>query len=97
MRHDVASMPQFDLKCAVCYKKFGKYFVFHHKRYLTGDRIYSNFADTYSYNEYVLPVIKSDPNRFSLLCRSHHKMIEAMKRFKPETLDRAIKIVKESK
>lgn len=95
-KRDVAAMPQFDLKCYVCHKKFGKWFVFHHKRYLTSDKIYSNFKDSYAYNEYVLPVIKSDPNRFTLLCRKHHKMVEILKSFKPERLDRLINIVKQS-
>jgi len=95
-KHAVASLPQFDLKCGVCHKKFGKYFVFHHKRYLTGDKIYSAFKDSYSYNEYVLPIIKSDPDRFSLLCRKHHRVVEMMKMFKPETFNRLVKIVKES-
>ena len=58
LKREVAAMPQFDLKCAVCQKKFGKYFVFHHKKYITGDKIYSDFKHTYAYNEYVLPIIK---------------------------------------
>ena len=97
LKHDVAALPQFDLKCYVCHRKFGKYFTFHHKRYINGDKIYSDFADTYAYNEYVLPVIRKDPNRFTLLCKKHHKAVEALKMFKPETLDRLIKVVRESK
>lgn len=97
LKHDVAAMPQFDLKCAVCHKKFGKYFVFHHKRYINGDKIYSDFKDSWSYNEYVLPVIKKDPHRFALLCKKHHKLVEMMKMFKPENFERLVKVVRESK
>lgn len=97
LKHDVASMPQFDLKCYVCHRKFGKYFVFHHKTYINGDKIYSDFKDTYAYNEYVLPVIRNDPNRFALLCKKHHKVVEMLKMFKPENFDRLVKVVKESK
>jgi len=96
MKREVAFLPQFDGKCYVCGKKFGKWFVFHHKRYLNSDKIYSDFKDSYSYNEYVLPVIKSDPNRFALLCKKHHQSVEMLKKFKPENLKKLIKLVDES-
>jgi len=96
MKREVAFMPQFDGKCYVCGKKFGKWFVFHHKRYLNSDKIYSDFKDSYAYNEYVLPVIKRDPNRFALLCKKHHQSVEMLKKFKPENLKRLIKLVDES-
>lgn len=96
LKREVALMPQFDGKCYVCGKKFGKYFLFHHKRYLNSDKIWSDFKDSWSYNLYVLPVIKNDPNRFALLCKKHHQSVEMLKRFKPENLERLIKLVKES-
>jgi len=97
MKRDVASMPQFDLKCAVCHRKYGKYFVFHHKKYITSDKIYSDFKDTYAYNEYVLPIIRKDPNRFALLCKKHHTSVERLKMFSPENFERLIKVAKESR
>lgn len=97
LRREVAAMPQFDLKCAVCHRKYGKYFVFHHKRYITGDKIYSDFKHTHAYNEYVLPIIKKDPNRFALLCKKHHKVVEMLKMFKDENFERLIKVTKESR
>ena len=97
LKREVAAMPQFDLKCAVCHRKFGKYFVFHHKRYITGDKIYSDFKDTYAYNEYVLPVIKKDPNRFALLCKKHHKVVEMLKMFRADNFERLIKVAIESR
>tara|TARA_B100000029_G_scaffold212506_1_gene210533 strand:+ start:2000 stop:2395 length:396 start_codon:yes stop_codon:yes gene_type:complete len=97
LKREVASMPQFDLKCGVCHRKYGKYFVFHHKQYLDSDKIYSDFSDTYAYNEYVLPIIKKDPNRFALLCKKHHTSIERLKMFTPENFERLIKIARESR
>lgn len=97
MKREVASLPQFDLKCFVCNKKFGKYFVFHHKKYLNSDKIYSDFKDSYAYNIYVLPIIKNDPNRFALLCKKHHQSVEVMKMFRLEVFDRLIKLIKESR
>ena len=94
---DVAAMPQFDLKCAVCHRKYGKYFVFHHKRYLNSDKIYSDFKDTYAYNEYVLPIVRKDPNRFALLCKKHHTSVERLKMFTKENFERLIKVAKESR
>jgi len=96
LKREIAFMPQFDGKCYVCGKKFGKYFLFHHKKYLNSDKIWSDFKDSWSYNLYVLPVIKSDPNRFALLCKKHHQSVEMLKRFKPENLERLIKLVKDS-
>mgnify|MGYP006111320409 CR=1 FL=1 len=97
LKRDVASMPQFDLKCAVCHRKFGKYFVFHHKRYLNSDKIYSDFVNTYAYNEYVLPIVRKDPNRFALLCKRHHSTVEKLKMFKDDNFERLIKVTKESR
>ena len=97
LKREVAAMPQFDLKCAVCHRKFGKYFVFHHIRYLDSDKIYSDFSDTFAYNEYVLPIIKKDPNRFALLCKKHHKVVEMLKMFKKENYERLIRVTNESR
>ena len=97
LKREVASMPQFDLKCEVCHRKYGKYFVFHHKWYLDSDKIYSDFKHTYAYNEYVLPIVKKDPNRFALLCKKHHKVVEILKMFKKENFERLIRVTKESR
>ena len=97
MKRDVAAMPQFDLKCAVCHRKYGKWFVFHHKRYLNSDKIYSDFSDTHAYNEYVLPIIRKDPNRFALLCKKHHTSVERLKMFSPDNFKRLINVAKESR
>ena len=97
LKRKIAAKSQFDLKCKVCHKKFGKHFTFHHKRYLASDKIYSDFKTTYDYNLYVLPIIDKDPNRFVLLCKGHHTLVEKLKRFKLDKLERLFKVVKESK
>ena len=33
LKRKIASKKQFDLKCKVCHKKYGKFFTFHHKQY----------------------------------------------------------------
>ncbi len=95
--HQIAEEQKEKNRCYVCHKKFGKHFTFHHKRYLASDKIYSDFKTTYDYNLYVLPIIDKDPNRFTLLCKGHHTLVEKLKRFKPERLERLFRVVKESK
>ncbi len=97
LKRKVAAKKQFDLKCKVCYKKFGKYFTFHHKKYKVGEKIYKDFKTTYDYNLYILPIIDKDPNRFTLLCKGHHSTVEKLKRFKLDKLERLFKVVKDSK
>ncbi len=96
LKRKIAAKPHFDLKCKVCYKKFGKNFTFHHKKYLTGEKIYKDFKTTYDYNLYILPRIDGDPNRFTLLCVGHHNLVEKLKRFKKDKLKRLFDVVNES-
>ena len=55
------------------------------------------FKTTYDYNLYILPIVDKDPNRFALLCKGHHTLVEKLKRFKLDKLERLFKVVKESK
>ena len=80
-------------KCAVCEKRFGKNFQFHHLRYITGEPTYRNFKLGIDYNLYILPKIIAEPDRFVLLCRNHHHAVEQLKRFKRDKLHRLINIV----
>jgi len=41
LKRKIASKKQFDLKCKVCHKKYGKFFTFHHKQYIEGERRYT--------------------------------------------------------
>tara|TARA_R100000406_G_C3098382_1_gene121298 strand:- start:885 stop:1208 length:324 start_codon:yes stop_codon:yes gene_type:complete len=96
LKRKVAGMKQFDLKCRVCHKKYGKNFTFHHKKYVTGEQIYKDFRSTHDYNLYILPRIEQDPNRFVLLCGAHHTLVEKLKRFKKDKLKRLFDVVNES-
>ena len=97
LKRKIASKKQFDLRCKVCHKKFGKNFTFHHKEYISGELIYKNFKTTYDYNLYILPIIDKDPNRFTLLCKGHHILVEKLKRFKLDKLERLFEVVRDSK
>ena len=97
LKRKIAAKPQFDLKCRVCHKKFGKYFVFHHKEYITGEKTYKDFKTTYDYNLYILPIIDKDPNRFRLFCKGHHSLVEKLKRLKKDKFARLSECVMESK
>ena len=97
LKRKIAAKKQFDLKCKVCHKKYGKFFTFHHKQYIAGEKIYKDFKTTYDYNLYILPIVDKDPNRFALLCKGHHTLVEKLKRFKLDKLERLFKVVKDSK
>lgn len=86
----------FGSKCAVCLKNYGKKFLFHHTRYKDGEMIYSDFSNTTEYHEYLLPLIRLNPQRFRLLCVKCHYAVEALKKYKTDKLDRLIRVVKDS-
>ena len=67
--------------CFVCGKKYGKGFGFHHLFYIDGEQTFKDFKDTYRYHEYVLPIIRSRPNGFLLVCKTHHHLIEWICKF----------------
>jgi len=83
-------------KCYVCEKKFGKRFAFHHKKYIKYEKTYRDFKNNDNYQLYILPIIESRPRDFTLLCHKHHYLVEILKRFKPERLERLFCIIKES-
>lgn len=84
----------FNSECFVCRRPFGKGFTFHHLRYIDGEKTYRDFDDNVDYQLYILPIVKSDPKRFLLLCKKHHSALEKLKRFKQETLARLLEAVK---
>ena len=59
--------------CAVCSKKFGKAFHFHHVKYRKGEKTYRDFETSKSiknwiaYTAYILPIIRKYPKEFKLL------------------------------
>jgi len=86
----------FKSRCYICRRPFGKRFLFHHKKYIEGERIHSDFKSTTDYNEYILPRIKKDKKRFLLLCSGNHQTLERIKRMRPENRKRLYRAVKMS-
>lgn len=84
-------------KCAVCHKRYGRGFTFHHIRYAVGDKKYSDFRSNEKYNEYVLGIVAREPNRFALLCQGHHRMVEMLKLLKHDKYERLLDLVKVSR
>ena len=80
-------------ECYICHKKFGKGFLFHHIRYVEGERTHSDFKDSDTYNEYLCPIIEGRPKGFLLLCRNHHHILEWLKRLLPDKRQRLYRAV----
>ncbi len=87
----------FDGVCYVCNKKYGKSFHFHHLSYREDELTYRDFKNNSDYQKYVLPIIEQRPFDFELLCHKHHYLVEILKRFKPERLDRLFDVVRRSR
>ncbi len=62
-------------KCILCLKKYGKNFHFHHIGYRKGERKHSDFSSWYLYTFYVIPIIKTIPEKFALLCKTCHQLV----------------------
>ncbi len=86
----------FESKCYVCGKRYGKNFHFHHLTYREDEKIHSDFSSNDKYQEYILPIIEKRPFHFELLCHKHHYLVEILKRFKPERLERLFCVVRRS-
>ena len=86
----------FDSRCYVCEKKYGKKFHFHHLTYKDGELTYRDFTNNDDYQYYILPIIEQRPSDFELLCHKHHYLVEILKRFKPERLERLFDVVRRS-
>jgi len=83
----------FGSRCFICHRRFGKRFLFHHKQYIEGERIHSDFKSTTDYNEYILPIIRKDKKRFILLCSGNHQTLERIKRMLPANRKRLYRAV----
>jgi len=84
-------------KCYVCHKRWAKGFTFHHLFYRKRDRKYSDFPNSEAYNEYVLNVVRTEPDRFAILCIKHHRLVEILKSMKDEKLENLINVVLDSR
>ena len=87
----------FNSECYVCKKKYGKRFHFHHLTYRDNEKTYRDFKSNYNYQVYILPIIEERPRDFELLCFKHHYLVEILKRFKSERLERLFVVVRKSK
>ena len=87
----------FDSECYVCGKRYGKNFQFHHLTYRGNEKTYKDFKNNDDYQLYILPIIEGAPIYFELLCHKHHYLVEQLKRFKPERLDRLFDVIRRSK
>ena len=75
----MALMPEYENRCFVCHKKFGRGFAFHHLWYLkTGEVYYKDYKNSNDYNGDLTKLIRKNPKRFLLLCRVHHHYIERL-------------------
>jgi len=87
-------------KCFLCHKKFGKNFHFHHVEHRKGEKKLSDFKEHSSnqknwedYQEYVLPIIEKFSDKFELLCREHHRLIEIPNSLKSPKFERYVDLL----
>jgi len=93
----------FRSRCQVCHKKCtGKYFAIHHKIYVEGEKIYSDFKkpdgtkDRLAYYRYLEPIVRRDPKRFALVCNTCHSAVTHGTRFKKDKWRRLVRLVNQS-
>lgn len=65
--------------CAVCERKFGKRFQFHHFSYEVEEKKWKDFRTLQGYWEYLWPKIHEEPKRFGLLCSKCHWHIDKVR------------------
>lgn len=85
-------------KCYVCHRncKKGKGFTIHHIKYKKGELIHSDFKNRLEYYQYLEPIVRREPERFALLCNTHHQSVTRIMRFSKDKLVRLIKLVRKS-
>ena len=74
--------------CEICGKPAGKGFVVHHKWYLDEKEVkYTDFKTPKAYWEALLRAIMTNQNRFCLLCRNHHHLVEWVAKLNDNSMD----------
>jgi len=94
---------KFQSRCWICKEKYNENiaFVLHHRKYLSNEKIYSDFKlsnnkpDRLSYYRYLIPIVKLDPNRFRLLHHKHHWMAENWAMSRPARFERTVIVARE--
>lgn len=85
-------------KCVLCLKKFGKNFHFHHIQYRIDEKKHSDFTSWVRYNEYVLPIIEKIPEKFTLLCKTCHRLISILQCIKDDSrFERVVDLARKSR
>ena len=85
-------------KCILCLKKFGKKFHFHHVQYRIGEKKHSDFSSWVQYNEYVLPIVQSIPEKFALLCNTCHRLVSILQSIKDDArFERVVDLARRSR
>lgn len=85
-------------RCAICEKKFGKRFQFHHVYYPDGWLVHSDFSSNARYNEYILPKIVTNPEIFRLLCHTCHRLVSIIQSIKDDgRFERLVATARESR
>lgn len=88
LKYEVSKI--FNSECFVCRKRYGRGFLYHHLKYFFNEKIYRDFRSTIDYNNYILPIVKENPDRFLLLCSPCHTTLERLKRRKMENRRRLL-------
>jgi len=92
------SKQHFEEKCFVCKKLIKKGLSFHHVGYRKDEKRHSNFKSWIEYNEYVLPIIQKNPNRFALLCQKCHRLVSILQAIKGDSrFDRLVTLASRSR
>ena len=77
-------------KCQVCGRT--ERLSIHHMWYLQGDKVDKKYTtgNKHEYYNSLYPVVKSEPNRFRLLCSSCHRVVGLVQSMKPESRKRML-------
>ena len=93
-RRQVAEL--FSSVCYVYSKRYGKNFHFHHVTYRADTKTCRDFTTNISYQSYILPIIHDTPWDYELPYHKYHHLVEILKKFKPERLERLFCVVRRS-
>ncbi len=84
--------------CKICLKQSKKNLHFHHIGYQKDEKKHSDFKSWVDYNEYVLPIIINNPNRFTLLCITCHRLISILQSIKDDSrFERVVTMARRSR
>lgn len=102
IKQSLAKLQNFKNRCFVCHAKLHKKgMTFHHKFYVTGDIVRSNYPKnekgTLDYYTALEQVIRKYPSRFLYVCNPHHQSITRLSRFNSDNMNRLVRAVRMTK